>query len=548
MPPVQNGIELMIDRRDFLKYSAAIGGLQLLPDFGFASNSSKRPNVIFIIVDDSEFIEYGCYGGRVLTPNIDSIAKNGVLFTNGFTSSSVCTPTRYTCMSGKYAGRAKSLATRDHQPADMATFVRWNTDLESGGSNIASVLKNNGYITGMAGKWHISHGRYYQDNINKIKKPESLKGKKAMPLDDSEVNKYLKSRYAVAVEDMKKSFGFDYVAAFYGGNITGQHKFAKHNQDWITKGAVDFIDKNAKGEKPFFLYFSTTLQHGPSPKGSIEADRRISSAGLLDKAPDVQPDYHSIYQRLDWAGVSRNEAPSLWLDDGIGAILERLKAFGIEKDTAIFFFSDQQSWGKSSCFDGGVNTPYLFSWPREVKAGQVCEELVSNIDFAPTIFDICSVRPPSDMHLDGKSFLPIVQGKTFKRREAVFFELGNMRAVRTKNFKYIAVRRYSDNQWAKLPKDVRESQEYRRRYFRLNKQWRASPAAHLKKSKIAKWRYDHAKYAEDSDQLYDLRVDPGENVNLADNAEYSEVLKEMKGLLGGWLKTMPGPFGEFKKN
>ena len=91
---------------------------------------AKRPNVIFIIVDDSEFIEYGCYGGRTLTPHIDSLAQNGVLFTHGFTSRSVCTPTRYACLSGQYASRAQSLAQRDQQPDHMSRFVRWNTDMD----------------------------------------------------------------------------------------------------------------------------------------------------------------------------------------------------------------------------------------------------------------------------------------------------------------------------------------------------------------------------------------------------------------------------------
>lgn len=102
------------------------------------SNAQERPNIIFIIVDDSEFIEYGCYGGHVLTPNIDRIAETGVLFTRGFTSTSVCTPTRYTVLTGKYASRAASLRTIGKQPPDLSSFVSWNTVLEKGEYNIAS--------------------------------------------------------------------------------------------------------------------------------------------------------------------------------------------------------------------------------------------------------------------------------------------------------------------------------------------------------------------------------------------------------------------------
>jgi len=541
----------MIDRRSFLK---SVAGITSAPFFfvpkSVYGETTKKANVIFIIVDDSEYIEYGCYGGKTLTPNIDSIAQQGVLFKNGFTTSSVCTPTRYTCMSGKYASRAESLYTEDHQPKNMSTFVRWNTNLESGGWNIASVLRNNGYATGMVGKWHIGHGEYYQQKYSGITIPESIHGRKAVNLNDTKVNEYLKNRYAIQVEDIKKSYGFDYVAAFYGGNLTdfpvSLKNFAKHNQDWITQGAVDFISRNAEIKKPFFLYLSTTLQHGPSPSDSVEADRKITAAGLIEKAPDVQPGYESIYKRLDDAGIPRDRAPYLWLDDGVGAVLDRLKQHHIDKDTAVFFFSDQQSWGKGSCLDGGVRTPYLFTWPNGVKGGQVNEELVSNIDFAPTIFDICDVTVPTDMHLDGMSFLPLVKGRDIKWRDAAFFELGNMRAVHTKYFKYIAIRRFSDEEWGKMPPSIQKNQEFRNSYFRLNKEWTASSPEHLRQSSIAKWRYDHAKYAEDADQLYDLRIDAGETVNLAGNAEYADVLREMKALLKKWLATMPGPYWEFK--
>lgn len=541
----------MMDRRSFLKHTGVVFSVPLLSSMNRAyGKPDHRPNVIFIIVDDSEYIEYGCYGGRTLTPNIDRIAQNGVRFDNGFTSSSVCTPTRFTCLSGQYASRAESLRTEDHQPDDMPRFVRWNSSLPSGGWNVASVLRKNGYQTGLVGKWHVGHGQHYTQNIAAIQKPESIKGKTKIPLDDPDVNQYFKQTYELAIEDIRRSYGFDYVGSYYAANLTGWptslNNFAKHNQDWVTESATAFIDQSVKKDKPFFLYLSTTLQHGPEPSASIEADRRITPSGLLDEPPHSQPSYESLYQRLDAAGISRTAAPFLWLDDGVGAVLESLKKHGIDENTAIFFFSDQQSWGKGSCYDGGVKTPYLLSWPARIKPKQVCDELVSNIDFVPTILDICGVTAPKEMKLDGTSILPTVTGRFEPVHDAVYFELGNMRAVRTKHFKYIATRRYTDQQWSELPKAIQESQAYRRSYFRLNDEWLRSPPEHLKRSAVAKWRFDHARYAEDSDQLYDLRVDPGENVNLADNAEYAAVMSEMKGLLKNWLATMPGPYGEFK--
>ena len=295
------------------------------------------------------------------------------------------------------------------------------------------------------------------------------------------------------------------------------------------------------------MYLSSTLQHGPEPNNSIEADRRITMAGLQDKAVDSQPSAKSIYKRLDEAGINRNKASSLWLDDGVGAVIKKLEENGQLENTAIFFFSDQQSWGKSSCFDGGVKTPYIFSWPAKVKANQVSEELVSNIDFVPTIFDICGVNPPENMQLDGESILPAVSGKYEPVHDAVFFELGDMRAVRTKDYKYVAVRHYTDEQWSALPKEIQESNEYRTRYFRHTSEWQRSSPEHIRRSAVAKWRWDHSAYVENPDQLYDLRVDPSENMNLADNLEYADQLKAMKQLLKDWLQEMPGPYWEFKE-
>ncbi|MFI4911230.1 MAG: sulfatase [Sedimentisphaeraceae bacterium JB056] len=540
-----------MNRRTFLKGICAAGACSLVSDTVFSSEKKRRPNVVFIIVDDSEFVEYGCYDGMALTPNIDKLANSGVKFENAFTSSSVCTPTRYTCLSGKYASRAKSLLTEDKQPEDMPRFVRWNSHLKSGGWNVASVLQKNGYFTGLCGKWHVGHGEYYQEHLKALNVPAEVSQADQIDPTNPIVDKYLEEKYALQVEDIKRSFGFDFVGSFYSGNLTdypkNYSKLNKHNHDWITQSALNFIDESQTKQKPFFLYLSTTLQHGPTPLNSIEADRKITSKGLLEKAPDVQPGFKSMYKRLDDAGVSREMAPSLWLDDGVGAVMKKLKDYGIEDDTAVFFFSDQQSWGKGSCFDGGVRTPLIFSWKGSVKSSQVEENLVSNIDFVPTIFDICSVEAPAGMKLDGRSFLPLVSGESEDWRDAVFFELGNMRAVRTKSFKYIATRSYTEKQWQEFPEDVRRSQWYRRKYFRLNSTWKPPLESTASVSAVAKWRHEHFQYAEDADQLYDLRIDPSENMNLADSIEYQGILKRMKSLLTDWLQTMPGSFAEFKQ-
>ncbi|MEM1083115.1 MAG: sulfatase-like hydrolase/transferase [Verrucomicrobiota bacterium] len=516
---------------------------------GLCATAAERPNILFIIVDDSEELDYACLGGEVLTPHIDQLANEGIRFRNGFTTSSVCTPTRYSCLTGQYASRAESLRTEDHQPDDLSTFVRWNTHMEAGGHNLASVLQADGYTTAMIGKWHVGHTADYRRKVAGI--PRIGSPDKPRALDDPEANAYLAARYEVAVDDVHRHFGFDHVASFYSGNLTGTPKwmrhFSLHNQDWITKGALDFLDDHAGSEEPFFMYFSTTLQHGPPPNSSVRADRRITARGLIDEPPRVQPDADSIYRRIREAGLPESKASQLWFDDAIGAVMEKLREHDMAENTLVFLFSDQQSWGKGSCHDGGARTPYLLSWPARIPGGDQRHELVTNLDFAPTIFDACQVEVPSDMTLDGESLLPLFNENPPNWREAVFLELGNMRAVRTRDFKYIAVREISEEDWKKLPAEVQKTQAFRRTYFKLKDEWqRFDGTPHVRNSAVAQWRSDHAHHASDPDQLYDLRVDPSETVNLFHNREYQREAAAMKERLKAWLATMPGPYAEFK--
>ena len=549
----------MLDRRSFMKRAGALTSALLLSGCSglYEKPTGKKPNVIFMIVDDSEYVEYACYGGKMLTPNIDGIAKDGVLFNNGFTSSSICTPTRYTCLTGKYAGRAESLQ-KECKTDKWAGFVRWNTDAECGGPNTASVLRDRGYFTGMVGKWHIGESpellKTWEDTPSPL--PENPNAK--ADIHKPEVAAYIKTLYDAGVESVKKNYGFDVVASLYQANVDDrrtpwlkQCRLDVHNMEWITAGALDFLDTAATQDKPFYLYLATTLQHGPSPIGSLKNGNPLATPqGLLKELPKVQPSRESVLKRVKDAGLSESAAPSLWLDDAVGAIFKKLADVKLEDDTLIFFFSDQQSPGKGTCYDQGVRTPLLMKWPGKIKAGQTNDDLISNIDFAPTIFEACGVQAPRDRVLDGRSFLPLVQGKTMKWRDTLFFELGDMRAVRTKEWKYIANRLMPQQQWQEMTPQEQQEQAFRKTYFKAREQYLKGES--LVNSgddtvdETVKYRYEHAELVELTDQLYHLTDDPREVNNLADNPHYADQLKSMKGLLKNWLSTMPGPYGEFK--
>lgn len=171
---------------------------------------AKNPNIIFLITDDQNRDTLGCYGGNSLTPNIDNLASGGIRFTRFTTSSPVCTPTRYTCMSGRYASRAKSLQ-RDFKK-DEPVSIEWNTSLEPELPNIAKVLNAHGYRTGMVGKWHIG-----SLNEGELKQPKSITMNSK--LTDSGVQEFLEKRQDHLAAGMMKNHGFDYASRIYPGRV-----------------------------------------------------------------------------------------------------------------------------------------------------------------------------------------------------------------------------------------------------------------------------------------------------------------------------------------
>ena len=207
--------------------------------FSGCTKEERKPNVVIIYTDDHNFEHIGVYGGNVLTPNMDRIANEGALFNRFYVTSPVCTPSRYSLITGRYAVRSKVLQKR--QPTDQPAFIRWNTFLSKEDRTSAHLFKEAGYVTGMVGKYHIG-GEFGYIGGN-----ESY--------DDPAVKDTIAAIYRKWQQNVKDVAGFDYVESLYGNNlhIIGVPKSMQyHNMEWITKGAIDFIDQQK--DKPFFLY------------------------------------------------------------------------------------------------------------------------------------------------------------------------------------------------------------------------------------------------------------------------------------------------------
>lgn len=533
-----------ISRRQFLKKSSIATTMALtLPMILNCNLKKRKPNIIFFIADDMRPGMFNCLPGtkgKNLTPNIDFLAREGTLMMEQVVASPVCTPSRFNCLTGRYASRARNrdFLNRTEKEGGQ-TVVQWNSFITEQDITLPKLLKQAGYSTGMVGKNHVVE-------VTGLYTFPSYDGDPKNP----EIKENLKQNSDKIKAAIHKS-GFDYVASVYHNNpnFIGLSELAVQNLDWITKGGIDFIEQYK--DNPFFLYFATTVPHSPTEaKRSWNANPLITADGYLENPLDVLPHRHTIPERLKQAGISESGKENvLWLDDSLGALINKLKEHGLDNNTIIFFFNDHGQNAKGTIYQGGIHNPSIIWKKGGFKCGSICNVQVSNIDFAPTILDFVGFDY-QDISFDGKSFRSVLEGKNQKIHHSLYFELGYVRGILKDNWKYIALRyppyayNMSLDERTKLLKNYNDDREFRKMVI-INRD-PTKPFSHL--SVIPGG--GHAEYEStgkvkgyyDSDQLYDLSKDKEEQVNLAKDQKYQDKLVEMKLELKKYLKDLPGLF------
>ncbi|WP_197231245.1 sulfatase family protein [Novipirellula artificiosorum] len=503
----------------------------------------RPPNIVFFIADDMLPKHFNCLPqgeGRNLTPNIDRLARQGTVMREQHVCSPICTPSRYNVLTGNYASRAKNNPFTSRTRREGQSIVEFNTHIVGGDTTLQALLQEAGYETGMVGKNHVVE-------VNGL---ESFPDFDASARRPENAAKLLRNHDRVC--EAIRNTGFDSVDRVYHNNpdFLGLHDVAVQNLDWITEGGVEFIGQPRN--KPFFLYFATTVPHGPTnEKRSWNADPKIAAVGYLEKAPTAMPSREQIAHRLTAAGlpVTPDTANMLWLDDAVGALLDKLEATGQLDNTVFFFFSDHGQNAKGTLYQGGVHDPSIVWRKGGFPVGATSDALVSIVDFAPTILDFAKVDA-SEFHFDGESFLPYLEGQPAPTDRVLYFELGFARGVRKGNWKYMAIR-YPEH-IENMTRDQRErllnkwNAERRRRHLEIVTEDPSMPFSHL--TAIPGGGHAEARSTGtlpgyfDRDQLYDLSVDPGEQHNLADDAAYNTQLEEMRRELRRILETLPGEF------
>lgn len=427
-----------------MKYLLALT-LALITASCSSTADKSPPNIIYILADDLGYGDLSCLNkdSKIKTPHLDSMAAEGMYFTDAHSNSSVCTPTRYGVVTGRYAWRS-----------------RLKRSVLGGASNhlispqrltVAGMLQKQGYHTAMIGKWHL--GWDFTFTNSKASNGIGFDPKK-QTIDYSKPVKY-----------GPDANGFDYYYAHCGsldmapyvyvenGKVTAAPNRVTENKDYkgfwrkgptgpdfehidvlpnFVNRACDYITKQAQDSKPFFLYLPLPAPHTPI----LPIEKFKGKSGTNE--------YGDFVQQVDWH---------------VSQILETLKKNGIDDNTIVIFTSDNgcspradfeelaaighkpshiYRGHKADIFEGGHRVPFIVHWPAKIKAGSVSNETICLTDLMATAAEINGLKMPENAGEDSVSFLPALLGQKVKLREAtVHHSINGSFAIRQGDWKLI---------------------------------------------------------------------------------------------------------------
>lgn len=422
---------------------------------GFAADqSTPRPNIVFILIDDMGWRDVGCTGSDFYeTPNVDRLASQGMRFTHAYTAGCVCSPTRASLLTGKYpvripitdyiAGARKAKLI----PADYLKALPENTP------TVSKALHDAGYFTGYFGKWHLG------------KEP-----------------------------NLPEMFGFDLnVGGFGAGSPPSYFSPYKNPRlpdgppgeyltDRLTDEAIKFIDQAKQKKQPFLLYLAHYAVHNPQQaKKEIIAKYEAKAAKMqATRGEKFVKDHNSMVRQYQDLPVYAANVQST--DESVGRLMKKLDDEKLADNTIFIFSSDNGGLstaegaptsntplrcGKGWLYEGGIRVPMVVRWPGIVKPGSTCDTPITSPDFFPTWLEAAGLPLMPEAHPDGVSFLPLLKGGAAPQREAMFWHYphyGNQggqpaSAVRVGNWKLIQF--FEDNHFElfDLSKDEAEKND-----------------------------------------------------------------------------------------
>ena len=394
----------------------AAGEASPAPQNAGAPSRAGKPNIVFILADDLGYKDLGCYGSTFYdTPNLDALAKKGVLFTDAYAACPVCSPTRASLLSGQYQQRTGvtdwiGAAQPDRWKRNTKLLpAPYTTELPLQTVTMAEMLKTQGYATGFFGKWHLgSEGFWPEDQGFDVNKGGTSSGSPPRG-------------------------GGRYFSPYNNPRLTDGPK-GEYLPDRLATEVNTFIEANR--DKPFLAYFSFYEVHGPhmtTPELKAKYDKRVEERGLQGKWDrEEEADIYVRENQTNPVFAGMVEA----MDAAAGKVLNKLKELGLEENTIVVFTSDNggvataEGWptsikplrgGKGWLYEGGIREPLLVRWPGVTTAGSVSKVPVNSPDFYTTFMKATGASAPANQPLDGIDLKPILQGQAAPMR-ALFWE------------------------------------------------------------------------------------------------------------------------------
>ena len=512
---------------------------------------SEAPNIIIFMTDDQSWEQFNFLPeGRDasglpknLTPNLDRIAREGVVLTRFYSNSSVCTPARYNLLTGQYASRAKGIMPS----LDGMLNVEWNTRVFADTHNLASELKQAGYQTAMVGKNHVIYGKNEKD-LHTFKRNDPITQELTQKLiENQEITK-----------QWIRDAGFDYASHIYHSNIpiNAPKALEYHNLEWILQGAQQFWDTKTN-HQPYFMFFPITTPHGPHHARAHRGNPLATPIGFLKQAPGGIPSREDMIRRVKSAGLSEKTVDFTYMDDILGAVIKGIEDRGERDSTILFLMTDHgiNDNSKGHLYDGGTRSPLVVWGPGYFKPRHNSTALSQMIDLAPTIFNLAGHQPSSSMNIDGKSLLPLLNNQVDQIHESIQLEIGLSRAIVTDRYKYLTIRETENHK--QLGQEGRKKLLDKSIKFHREVEGREphntdpmAPFGHMGKTpgstRATATLMKNKPCYFDEDQIFDLDKDPQEVSNLFNDPEKKSLVKQMKRSLIQNLQKMPGTYAEFK--
>jgi arylsulfatase A-like enzyme len=430
---------------------------------------NSRPNVVIILADDMGNGDVSSYGGSLVeTKYIDSIGRDGVIFTDAYVSAPLCSPSRAGLLTGRYQQRfgfeqqvssgafPELREVRDENGKltplqGEEEFLRRGIPIEE--RNIGEIFKSGGYVTGVIGKWHVGHAAQFQPQNRGFDYSNVFYGNTSLQMTDLSNPDFISLK--VDFHDEAPLTAWTRAGL---NSIRENGKLVEVNQyllNYFRDRAVQFIEDNKS--RPFMLYLP---MNSPVPPLQVPVEY-----------------FEKLRKSIPKIDVRAYNALLLAQDEAVGAVLNKLKEAGLDKNTIVVFLSDNgealsrpgsnapYSAGKYSTHEGGIRVPYMIKWPGHIPSGSVYRKPVISLDILPTVAAAADVSSAGSKQLDGVNLLPFIGAQSAgSPHEVLFWKLGEESAVRMDKWKLWINNKTGQASLFDLNQDVAENNDLSAQY------------------------------------------------------------------------------------